>query len=499
MPTTNGHGGASRINYRDEPAAFFFVLFGLAFEALASTVTGDALADKAKRLEILNALRKILRPSVTGVAIYQEVVFSETMDLFDRMVLTEGTDVQTIVVDIARDLCISHPSSRQTGVNDEEHLSDDIEQLFELSRIIVLAIAGLVPGLAETGRPVQADSTEEIVTLTTLALDALVDAAEAFPAVIKGDLHACIFHLFTTILASGSSQTTVVPQALPILKRFITSISAKPPEDTAAVQQQLSNTLGRFMSILRHAQKRETPSALPCEKNIILASTILVSTAQTLLDPADKFVLEYLDELIETIDSVATSAMAAGCARSLLLGSASAGLSSQQLAAQVLTRYIDVLIAPPTEIQELFQSRTVLAQTLINYACSPQQHPERKLALFVVVTETLLTRVQRIEETVPGGLTEIEDDETREEDSGTPSPASQARTIRHETASRLLELAANDQAMFRATVGRMSDAHKAKLEVVLRSASGPSGRRSSQDSAAGRRDEEPSIALKMEF
>lgn len=33
--------------------------------------------------------------------------------------------------------------------NGEETLSDDIEQLFELTRIMVLVLAGLVPGLGD--------------------------------------------------------------------------------------------------------------------------------------------------------------------------------------------------------------------------------------------------------------------------------------------------------------------------------------------------------------
>lgn len=35
----------------------------------------------------------------------------------------------------------------------EEHLSDDIDQLFELTRIIVLVIAQYVPSLSETSPP----------------------------------------------------------------------------------------------------------------------------------------------------------------------------------------------------------------------------------------------------------------------------------------------------------------------------------------------------------
>ena len=101
------------INYRDEPVAFFFVLFGISFEALAGGTRIDPQSSNHRTLEILHAVQKILRPSVAGTAIYQDAIFSETMDLFDRLVLTEGLEVETVIIEIARDLCIGHPSARK--------------------------------------------------------------------------------------------------------------------------------------------------------------------------------------------------------------------------------------------------------------------------------------------------------------------------------------------------------------------------------------------------
>jgi hypothetical protein len=91
------NGKADHINYRDELAGR----------------PGDLQASKEQILEILQALKKILRPSVSGHAIYRDVVFSETMDMLDRLVLTEGLTVQKVIVDIARNLCIGHPSARR--------------------------------------------------------------------------------------------------------------------------------------------------------------------------------------------------------------------------------------------------------------------------------------------------------------------------------------------------------------------------------------------------
>lgn len=108
----NGTSRESDINYRDEPVAFFFVLYGITFEALVGRSGGDAGTSKEQTLEVLLALKKILHPSVSGQAIYQEIIFSETMDMLDRLVLTEGLAVQAVIVEIARNLSLSHPSGR---------------------------------------------------------------------------------------------------------------------------------------------------------------------------------------------------------------------------------------------------------------------------------------------------------------------------------------------------------------------------------------------------
>ena len=301
-PTTNGHSKGSDINYRDEPVAFFFVLFGIAFEALVARPGSEALATKEQTLEILQALKKILHPSVSGHAIYREAIFSETMDLLDRLVLTEGLDVQGVIVQIARGLCIAHPSATKADAQESDDLSEDIEQLFELTRIIVLVLAGLLPNLTEAKQAARHQLTDEAVSLVRTSLNALVDAAEVFPSIIKTDLHACIIHIFATILGTASCQAVVVPQSLPILKRFMSSISpatknGKP--DTNVVQVQ--GCLKRFLSIYLHAQKRESESSLPCVKNTLLASTVLLTSGVNYMSASEPLVTRYLDELIDCL------------------------------------------------------------------------------------------------------------------------------------------------------------------------------------------------------
>ena len=450
----NGIAGKSTgINYREEPVAFFFVLFGLAFESLAARSTDDDVTTRQRNLDILQALKKILRPTVSGNAIYQDVVFSETVDLLSRMVLTESLSVQSIVVEIARNLCLVHPSSRQglqTPVNGEA-LSDDIEQLFELTRIIVLVLGGLIPGLSGTPVSNHLETPEEATALVRTALQALVEVSEVFPSIIKTDLHATILHIFITILATGTCQAVVVPQALPIFRRFIGSIAG---EDRPETRSQLQNALARMLLILKSAQKRETAASLPCEKSTLLAITILLSTAAEDIGHEGQLVTRFVHELCESLGAPMTSRVAAGCMRTLLM----AGVVPSPLVAEMINFVTDA-----ADLEGLPESRNLTAQTLTTFVGKVPR--AQKPAYLALVMSALVERASK------------------------EGPASYA-----DTATRLLDLAAIDSASFRAWVGLMDGGRKQLLEKVLKSRAG-----AQKDASEGDEEREPTIALKMNF
>ncbi|KAF2717966.1 ARM repeat-containing protein [Polychaeton citri CBS 116435] len=452
------------INYRKEPVAFFFVLFGLTFESLATRSNDDDITRKQRNLDILEALKKILRPSVSGNAIYQEIVFSETMDLFDRMILMEGLGIQAVIVEIARNLCIGHPSSRHgmqsSAENESETLSDDIEQLFELTRIIVLVIAGLVPGLSENppANSTHIESSDEAVFLLRTSLQALVDVSEVFPSIIKTDLHATILHIFVTILGTGICQTAVVPQALPIFRRFIVSIVGDDSQNSADTKSQLRNSLLRMMIILKNAQKRESEASLPCEKNTLLASTILISAATSeWADDTDSILNKYLDELEDCLQSRMTSRVAAGCVRTLLLG----GIAPRRLLSLVVP-----FLVSSSQVEGVEESKMLMAQTLVLYASRLAQADEQKRAAAVALAMHTLLQYAETEYGVDGGA----------------------------AATRFLELAGVDGVAFRNVVARMDVEQKQKLESILKAKAG--AEQQSQGNTGGG---EPTIALKMDF
>ncbi|KAI0879516.1 armadillo-type protein [Hypoxylon argillaceum] len=462
-PAPNGQSKGADINYRDEPVAFFFVLFGIAFEALATRPgQTDSLATQEQTLEILQALKKILHPSVSGHAIYREAIFSETMDLLDRLVLTEGLDVQGVIVEIARALCVAHPSARKQGQPEEGDLTEDIEQLFELTRIIVLVLSGLLPNLTEANQPVRHQLTEESVLLVRTGLSAIVDAAEVFPAIIKTDLHACIIHIFATILATPSCQEIIVPQALPMFKRFVTSManSRGAGEGKSPTGTQVQGCLRRFLSIYLHAQKREAPQSLQCVKNCLLTITILFTGGNNRLAATDRVVAKFLDEVLDCLTDRMTAKIAANCIRSLLLQN-SPTVADQSIARYLLPRL--VAFVSNTDPEDPENARRLVAHTLTQYvSIISKDHAQIAMS---IVAPTLLSRA-----------------------------ASEGPEVYKETSMRLLELASVDQSAFRGVVAAMDEGQKAFMEEVLRS-----GRQENDTDRDSSNAGQPTITLKMNF
>ncbi|OAX80699.1 hypothetical protein ACJ72_04963 [Emergomyces africanus] len=491
-PVVNGEKEkGTHINYRDEPVAFFFVLFGLAFEAL---VTHNR-EQSNQRLEILRALKKILHPSVAGNAVYQNAIFSETMDTLDRLVMTEGSSIQTVIVQMARDLALHHHS----GSNNQsrpENLSDDIEQLFELTRNIILVLAGLLPNLGESSTHTRFNVSDEAASLIKLSLSSLVDVTSVFPSIIRADLRACILHIFTTILATGICQAEVVPQALPIFRRFIQSItrppptsstsitstvSPPPPEDAETISRQIRGCISRLLQTLTIAQRRESDTSLPCAKNTLLSLTIVLTTSSHVIQPQDPLIPRVLSEFLDCLQDLGLATVTAGCLRSILLSPSTASARSptdDSIARFLLPRLIAFITClPASELDTPVDPENVkgiVTLALVSCIGSGMIAPAGVPTAMALVIPALLVRARN-----------------------------EGQSIYKEIAARLLELAKIDALTFRGLVAGMGAEERAFTEDILRSGGtwgggGKEGRNGIGGEDAGEKNV-PSIALRMDF
>lgn len=456
---SKGHDEAGsagqEINFREEPVAFFFILYGLAFEALV-TQSRDS---PSQTLKILQALQKILRPAVSGSAIYQDAVFDETMEILDRLALTEGLGIQDALVRIARGLGISHQAA-QAGSDRDDKLSDDIEQLFELTRVMILILAGMIPSVDQSSTNLTRSLGDDSVALIFTALEALVDVAEVFPTVIRSDLYACIMHILSSILATGACQESVVPQALPIFKRFLQSVMS--PGNLQEAARLIRGCLWECLGVLTRALRRENEAGLSCAKNTLLAMTILFTSVGVALPANDNLINQALEETLLCLHDAGLATVAANCLRSLLLTS-QRPRSAEAIFRYLLPRMLHVVVDDSVEVPEVAIS--IIAQTLV--ASVKSVPPEARPSLRTIIIPALLKRADL---RGPGSY--------------------------KEAARQLLELAAADQTAFKQLVGRLHSEQRELLDVILRSQRG----NDSQDKAySDEGDVKPSIALRMDF
>jgi hypothetical protein len=444
------------ISFREEPVAFFFILYGLAFEALVISAREDA----SQTLAILQALKKILRPAVAGNAVYQDVVFGETTDAFDRLAMMGELDTQTVLVEIARNLSLDHLSAKGE-IDRNDKLSDDIDQLFELTRIVILVLAGLVPTLKDSPGSLSNLVSEKGAALVLMSLEALVDVADVFPSVIRADLYACIIHTFCTILATGMCQAEVVPQAFPIFRRFLLGVTVSSSRNTDSVRL-VRGCLSQLLTILSRAQRRENEAAIPCARNTYLAITILLTSAGRILPQNDPLVVKAISELLESLQDLGLAKVAATCIRTLLLAkpkSPCEETAARLLYPRILHFITDSETEDPEDVSDsLMHTLTSSVSTLSKQSSS---------AAMAMIMPALLTRVEALGE-----------DSFKE------------------MATRLLEMAAVNPLGFRSCVVSMREEKRSLLEEVLRSSGGP---RTSADGDGAAVEVKPTIELRMDF
>lgn len=97
------HGPKGPPTTRDEPAAFFFVIFGLVYEALATSSAESNLTASTRPSTIiaaLQALKCLVRPEYSGKAILESATFDEFISLCYRMAMTESASTQVHLVEM---------------------------------------------------------------------------------------------------------------------------------------------------------------------------------------------------------------------------------------------------------------------------------------------------------------------------------------------------------------------------------------------------------------
>lgn len=136
--------------HRSDPAVFFWILFGLSFEALCTAPSSANSAATSIQTVTLEALGGLLRPDVAGTVLNDQDLFDEVCNLCLRLALTEAAEVKARVLDITvglvqlfvRDLPATG-AVNGSDVNDRAARGD--RRLMQCLRIAVAVLRESVP------------------------------------------------------------------------------------------------------------------------------------------------------------------------------------------------------------------------------------------------------------------------------------------------------------------------------------------------------------------
>ncbi|KAK9249219.1 hypothetical protein V1506DRAFT_527389 [Lipomyces tetrasporus] len=461
------NGGKDENN--DEPTAFFFVLFGICFEALVIAPGGDTMASKDDMPAILNALKKILRPSICGNSIYQDAVFTETIDLFDRTILTEGYLCQEPLIEILKNLCLNHPASRRmfdTDINGNDMISDGLNQMFELLRGVVLILTQIYPALAEL--PTNPKTlTADAITITKQAMDAFKDMLESFPFGIRLDLYATYLHMFNCLLDTPACQAAVIPTLLPnlkgVLRNVVKSCTESDAESYGQILQEVRSFFAFLISTLEQTSHAQHKESVALRKNCLLCLVVVIGSCEHIMSANDSLIEDCTTAIIESFNNPDVALVAAQCAKSLLITSSRSSFT-QMLGRKLLPQ----LVALATREQLLTNTGDDMPKLVgdILVAFIKSLEGERVAPAMAVC--------------IPVILYSINDDE--------PELLSVQRR-------QLIEIAGADTVSFKSVVARISASQRLQLDKLMRSQAMIHPTNNDEDGMHSM----PSIQLKTDF
>ena len=101
---------------RQEPTTFFYVVFGLVYEALVTSSAESMSASSARQMLVISALQALkclVRPEYSGKVFEEATIFEEFISLCYRIAMTEPASVQVHLVDVISSFASSQ--GHQTG------------------------------------------------------------------------------------------------------------------------------------------------------------------------------------------------------------------------------------------------------------------------------------------------------------------------------------------------------------------------------------------------
>ncbi|KAG6857124.1 hypothetical protein H0H87_009256 [Tephrocybe sp. NHM501043] len=467
-------------NKREEPTAFFYVIFGLVYEALVTSAdsTSSSSARQSLVVSALQALKCLVRPEYSGNAIKEPTIFDEFVHLLEMLSsFASSQDHRARRVPIADKSLVpetSFPLLRRKPTASGSVLT--YSNIPPRPRVVKLSVSTnkLLLSVLITHRFAKEGHTSDRIQTITSAFNALYAVGFSINSLQREDVRAVAVLLYSDLLKDESSEIDLVGPTLPALKLMLLDL---PP---ASVTEDNQDSYGQLVhgllsscllnvDAMRFTSGRNGLISAKKIKNNMLAAVLIL----TVIPPSVKVsqaAVEHCCFLIsqKLLDSGELSLTAVHCAKTLIVASTAGNAMLHQCVRLLIPGLIEYVakVAPSvhdgsvTELQVAAVGEVWKAFSTF-FSSTPEPHRVRLLGVLLPTISLLLSTSQ----------------------------ASMTPVVSH-TVSQLLQYATSAPAAFKEAAAKFDINTRELLEQSIRRAVGGTTSAASQSAA------KPQISLR---
>ncbi|KAJ4473613.1 clathrin-coated vesicle protein [Lentinula aciculospora] len=302
---------------REEPTTFFYIVFGLVYEALAEAST-DSLTNSAARqasvVASLQTLKFLVRPEYAGKAMLDPIIFDEFISVCYRLAMTESAPIQIHLLEVMTVFAATQ------GSRTSENMSFSSPQ----SHCLRICAHILRHSTSHSSGPIIQGDVVDRVKMLLAAFSAFATIAAGVSTTFREDVRSVGILLYSEILKDESNEIDLAGPTFPSLKVLLDLPLASSPDARDRYQRMIHGLLSACLLNIDEMRGRQGVACTKKVKNNLLAAVLIL----TAIPPSIKIgqpVVEHCCFLIsqKLLETHEVSLTAAHCARILIAASAS--------------------------------------------------------------------------------------------------------------------------------------------------------------------------------
>ncbi|KAJ7472591.1 clathrin-coated vesicle protein [Mycena latifolia] len=449
---------------REEPSMFFFIVFGLVYEALATASAESSSSTTSRQSTVIAALQTLkclVRPEYAGRALMEPAIFDEFISLCYRMAMTETARIQIHLVEVLAVVAATQVNTMD-GSDPLSHTSPKAHCLRICSHILRPSTS------VSRGSTIQGDVPDRI-TMIMATFAAFVSVGTSIKSLQREDVRAVGILLYGELLKDESSEIDLAGPTLPALKSLLDLPTAS-PDANDRYSRLVHGLISSCLLNVDEMGGRQGAISAKKIKNNLLAAVLILTVIPTSIKVGE-VVIEHCCFLIsqKLLDVGEMSLPAAHCAKTLIMASTSGNPMLQQCAKMLFPGLIEYIakMAPLVSDGSITEPHAAAVGEVWKafsafFSSVPEDQKTRLLGVFLPTITLLLS-----------------------------NPQAAATPVVSQSVRELLTYATSSPAAFKEAAGKLDPATRELLEQSVRRAVGGGNTANTTQNAA-----KPQISLR---